>query len=342
MSAAACSDNTVCKREAAEGGAWQQPSGETVTCDSIPRHRCGRLPPQGRRPRRRLGAGRRALRPVIACSLVAHGLATLQAAVALAAPHTAVCLADRQLRRSYVRWRQREARAGRGRARRAPGPAPDRGRCRSNGSHPHPGPLQDRRRSHDRARLDGKIVGPPQPDQRRLLRGRTPGRRPSTSINDTTIAGNLFVGPFGEDAIRLNRYHDSGDPRPLRVLIEGNEITQRARERQPQRLPAVGLGRRRALLPPQLPARQPLPGLLRQGPAGAGAPHRPRRQPDAAQRRARAIRRARAAGRRSIVQIVRPDRGHHDRRATRSGPRATARRCPARRAVRQGRDRPAT
>jgi len=51
------------------------------------------------------------------------------------------------------------------------------------------------------------------------------GPTTSTFISDTTIAGNRFVGPFGEDAIRLNRYHDSGDRDPYGVLIEGNEIT---------------------------------------------------------------------------------------------------------------------
>jgi len=51
------------------------------------------------------------------------------------------------------------------------------------------------------------------------------GPTTSTYISDTTIAGNRFVGPFGEDAIRLNRYHDSGDPDPYGVLVEGNEIT---------------------------------------------------------------------------------------------------------------------
>jgi hypothetical protein len=51
------------------------------------------------------------------------------------------------------------------------------------------------------------------------------GPTTTTSISDTTIRGNKFVGPFGEDAIRLNRYHDSGDPDHYGVLIEGNEIT---------------------------------------------------------------------------------------------------------------------
>jgi len=51
------------------------------------------------------------------------------------------------------------------------------------------------------------------------------GPTTTTYVTDTTIAGNKFVGPFGEDAIRLNRYHDSGDPDSYGVLIEGNEIT---------------------------------------------------------------------------------------------------------------------
>ena len=36
---------------------------------------------------------------------------------------------------------------------------------------------------------------------------------------------NKFVGPFGEDAIRLNRYHDGRDRDPYGILIEANEIT---------------------------------------------------------------------------------------------------------------------
>jgi len=51
------------------------------------------------------------------------------------------------------------------------------------------------------------------------------GPTTTTYVSDTTIAGNRFVGPFGEDAIRLNRYHDSGDSDPYGVLIEGNEIS---------------------------------------------------------------------------------------------------------------------
>jgi hypothetical protein len=46
----------------------------------------------------------------------------------------------------------------------------------------------------------------------------------STTCNDMAIVGNKLIGPFGEDAIHLNRYHD-GDGNGVGVLIEGNEIT---------------------------------------------------------------------------------------------------------------------
>ena len=46
-----------------------------------------------------------------------------------------------------------------------------------------------------------------------------------TPISDTTIVGNQFVGPFGEDAIRANRYHDGPDADPYGLLVEGNEIS---------------------------------------------------------------------------------------------------------------------
>jgi hypothetical protein len=46
----------------------------------------------------------------------------------------------------------------------------------------------------------------------------------STTCNDTRIIGNKLIGPFGEDAIHLNRYHD-GDGDGVGILIEGNEIT---------------------------------------------------------------------------------------------------------------------
>src|ERR1044072_3249342 len=42
----------------------------------------------------------------------------------------------------------------------------------------------------------------------------------TTTINDTKIIGNQLIGPFGEDAIHLNRYHDS-DGDGVGILIEG-------------------------------------------------------------------------------------------------------------------------
>lgn len=50
------------------------------------------------------------------------------------------------------------------------------------------------------------------------------GPTDSVTVNDVAIVGNKFIGPFGEDAIRLNRYHDAnGDG--IGVLVQGNEIT---------------------------------------------------------------------------------------------------------------------
>jgi hypothetical protein len=50
------------------------------------------------------------------------------------------------------------------------------------------------------------------------------GPTSTTTINDTKVIGNKLIGPFGEDAIHLNRYHDS-DGDGIGILIEGNEIT---------------------------------------------------------------------------------------------------------------------
>jgi hypothetical protein len=52
------------------------------------------------------------------------------------------------------------------------------------------------------------------------------GPTSSTYVNDVSVIGNKFQGPFGEDAIRANRYHDtSGDPDSYGLLVQGNEIT---------------------------------------------------------------------------------------------------------------------
>lgn len=50
------------------------------------------------------------------------------------------------------------------------------------------------------------------------------GPTDTVTVNDVAIVGNKFVGPFGEDAIRLNRYHDAnGDG--IGALVEKNEFT---------------------------------------------------------------------------------------------------------------------
>ena len=47
----------------------------------------------------------------------------------------------------------------------------------------------------------------------------------SAACDDVRIIGNQLVGPYGEDGIRANRYHDAnGDG--IGLLVEGNEITQ--------------------------------------------------------------------------------------------------------------------
>jgi len=46
----------------------------------------------------------------------------------------------------------------------------------------------------------------------------------TTTCDDTAIIGNELIGPFEEDAIHLNRYHDA-DGDGVGILIEGNEIT---------------------------------------------------------------------------------------------------------------------
>lgn len=50
------------------------------------------------------------------------------------------------------------------------------------------------------------------------------GPTTTVTVNDVAIVGNRFVGPFGEDAIRLNRYHDS-DGDGIGALVSGNEFT---------------------------------------------------------------------------------------------------------------------
>ena len=50
------------------------------------------------------------------------------------------------------------------------------------------------------------------------------GPTSSTNVSDVNVIGNRFVGPFGEDGIRANRYHDA-DGNGYGLLVLGNEFT---------------------------------------------------------------------------------------------------------------------
>jgi hypothetical protein len=50
------------------------------------------------------------------------------------------------------------------------------------------------------------------------------GPTTTATVNDVAVVGNKFVGPFGEDAIRLNRYHDANG-NGIGALVADNEFT---------------------------------------------------------------------------------------------------------------------
>jgi hypothetical protein len=47
----------------------------------------------------------------------------------------------------------------------------------------------------------------------------------TTTCDDVEITNNRFAGESEEDAIRANRYHDTGDADAYGLLVEGNEFT---------------------------------------------------------------------------------------------------------------------
>jgi hypothetical protein len=154
------------------------------------------------------------------CGTTVAGLEAAQTAVAGAEPGTAVCLGDG----SYAKLSLDAEKSGADVTLRAENP----GRATLAGAD-----LEGSHLALAGFDIRGEVVIEPGSRKIAVLHNRIgggyfgveAGPTTSTSISDTTIRGNKFVGPFGEDAIRLNRYHDSGDPDRYGVLVEGNEIT---------------------------------------------------------------------------------------------------------------------
>jgi hypothetical protein len=153
------------------------------------------------------------------CSLVVYSAMALQAALAPAPPGKVICLGNGHYGKLELSAEKR-----------APGVtlrAANPGKATIDGAE-----LSGSNLKLARFKIDDEVVIEPGSRKISVLHNRIGGgyfgveAGPTTSANisDTTIRGNLFAGPFGEDAIRLNRYHDSGDRDPYGVLIEGNEI----------------------------------------------------------------------------------------------------------------------
>ncbi len=153
------------------------------------------------------------------CSLVRRTLPALQAAVDAAPAGAVVCLADGSYERLVLVGAK------------APPPVTVRAE--------HPGKAildgADLGRSNlTLARFvigDGVVIEPGTVgvgvDHNRISGGYLgvdAGPTTTITVNDVSITGNRFVGPFGEDAIRLNRYHDA-DGDGVGALVAGNEFT---------------------------------------------------------------------------------------------------------------------
>ncbi len=155
-----------------------------------------------------------------ACSSVDSGLERIADAVSGAEPGETLCLADGSYGTLHLDASQQE-----------PGVT-----VRAE----HPGKailagaaLQGSNLTLSRFRIDGEVTVEPGSTGMDVSHNRigggyfgvNAGPTSSTPVNDVAITGNRFVGPFGEDAIRLNRYHDGDDADPYGILIQGNEIT---------------------------------------------------------------------------------------------------------------------
>jgi hypothetical protein len=162
------------------------------------------------------GAQRRVVR---SCSVTVGSTAAAQSAVAGAAPGTVVCLANG----SYGKLTLSAGKAGEVVVQSAPPGVTTIAGADMSGSH---------------LTLEGfnvagdEVTVEPGSDHMTVQFNRISGGyfgvqagpTTTTPVNDVTIRANKFVGNFGEDAIRLNRYHDS-DGDGIGALIEGNEIT---------------------------------------------------------------------------------------------------------------------
>jgi len=158
-------------------------------------------------------------RPFSRCSTVKTALPALRSAVATAAPGTAICLADG----SYGELGLSAQIPSPGVVVRAehPGKATIAGAGLA-GSHLSlrrfdiAGEVEVEPGSVGIAIAHNRIAGG--------YFGIDAGPTTTTPVSDVAIVGNRFVGPFGEDAIRLNRYHDR-DGDGVGALVAGNEFT---------------------------------------------------------------------------------------------------------------------
>jgi hypothetical protein len=157
--------------------------------------------------------------PAAECTTTVSSIATAQSAVSAASPGSVVCLADG----SYGALALNASKAAPGVTMRAEHP----GKAILAGA-----TLTGTRLTLARFDVNGEVTIEPGTtgmaiDHNRITGGYmgvNAGPTSSTQINDAAITNNQLVGPFGEDAIRLNRYHDA-DGNGIGILIEGNEIS---------------------------------------------------------------------------------------------------------------------
>ncbi len=153
------------------------------------------------------------------CTAVVSSVSSAQTSLSSASPGSVVCLADG----SYGKLSLNATKSAPGVTVRAEHP----GKATIDGAS-----MQGARLTLARFNITNEVVVQPGTtgmavDHNRITGGYmgvNAGPTSSTQVNDVEITGNEFVGPFGEDAIRLNRYHDS-DGDGVGVLIEGNEFT---------------------------------------------------------------------------------------------------------------------